>query len=114
MNSSWSTRARDGIRRPEYHHGGVFALRKEPEGVDRLASKCPKPGAVDDSKTIRPSPRAALIVALADAVREVALGGDTGLVKVATETLTRLVKDGDGDAGQVVDLKKERDERTGK
>jgi hypothetical protein len=49
------------------------------------------------------------MVALADAVREGALGGDAELVKVATDTLARLVKDGDN--GHVVDLKKERDDR---
>lgn len=83
----------------------------EPEGAERVAAKCPIPRRVDDSETISVSPRAALMVALADAVRQGALGGDLELVKAATDMLARLVKDGDSDAGQVVDLKKERDER---
>lgn len=49
-----------------------------------------------------------------DALREGTLGGDGELVKVATDTLARLVKDGDSDGGQVVDLKKEGDDRGGK
>ncbi len=85
----------------------------DPEGVEGVASKCPDRGRVDDSETISPSPRAALMVALADAVRSGALGGDLELVRVATETLAKLVKEG-GEAGAVLDLRRERDERGGK
>ncbi|HQP35436.1 MAG TPA: hypothetical protein PLI95_09660 [Polyangiaceae bacterium] len=53
------------------------------------------------------------MVALADAVRSGALGGDLELVRVATETLAKLVKEG-GEAGAVLDLRRERDERGGK
>jgi hypothetical protein len=53
------------------------------------------------------------MVALADAVRSGALGGDVELVRVATETLGKLVS-GDGESGQIVDLKRERDGRGGK
>jgi hypothetical protein len=86
----------------------------EPEGVERVASKCPKRGRVDDSETIPPSPRAALMLALAHAVREGALGGDTELVRAATDTLARLLKDGEKGTGLVVDLKKEGEDRGGK
>ena len=48
-------------------------------------------GRVDESETHRPSARADLMVALADAVRQGVMAGDEVLVRVATEALTRLL-----------------------
>lgn len=78
--------------------GGVVSLG---------APRHPSGRGPDDSKTI-PSPRWVLVGALTDALRDATAAGDLGAARVALEALGKLLGEGPGEGGQVVDLASRR------
>ena len=77
------------------------------------ASKLPNPGSanacVNDSPSTPASPRAALVVALTEAVQAAVAMGEIHAARVAHEALGRLLDDPDRDPDKVTDVRAARE-----